>query len=143
MNEEMLHAYLDGELGADDRAIVDRAIAGDAKWAEAYATLRSVDAAIGTLPGVTVEDDGDAMARAAMKPEPRGRLLRLVLPAAAAAAALFLALLPENRQESRESAVFTESEQAQYLYWEADAETYGTGDLTQLESEILAALEPS
>ena len=171
MNEEMLHAYMDGELTAAEVAEVERVLASgadcDAYWVSEYEQLLAVDTSIGELPGLRLNDDATAWARDCVAravsvnsgpveigpmdtgtvPDGAriGRLLRLVGPLVAAAAALVLVVLsgtePETQNAGVSPMVFSIEEQAQYLYWEADADTFGSGDLQSLESEILAALE--
>jgi anti-sigma factor RsiW len=178
MNEEMLHAYMDGELTAAEVAQVERMLAsdapGDAHWAAEYEMLLAVDASVGELPGFSsqgfsssglassglassgssVEDDGRAWAHACIAQSNRsvpvagsagGRLLRMFGPLVAAAAALALIVLSGNEPEATENGVspmvFSVDDQIQYLYWETDSDTFGSGDLHSLENEILAALE--
>jgi len=140
MNEEMLHAYLDGELSAEEAAAVERKLAADATLAAKLEKLRAVDASLDLLPSIEATFDAAAVMR---RRRGAGRVLRLVAPLAAAAA-LVLALLPRAPDdEPTTEAVFTTEEQVQYLYWETDAETYGSGALSELEGDILAELEPS
>ena len=169
MNEEMLHAYMDGELTAAEVAQVERVLASDAPddahWAAEYEMLLAVDASVGDLPGLDssgldVTDEGRAWAHACIARSSEnvpvagsagGRLLRMFGPLVAAAAALALIVLSgngpkvglENGENGVTPLVFSVDDQIQYLYWETDSDTFGSGDLQSLESEILAALEPS
>jgi len=142
MNEELLHAYLDGELAPAEAARVESALASDEALAATYERLRLVHESLDLLPGIETEFDGTAVLRRA-RAHRVGRLVRLWAPAAAAAAALVLLALPRPGEDATAEAVFTTEEQVQYLYWESDAETYGSGDLESLTGEIVAALEPS
>ena len=143
MNESMLHAYLDGELNAEDTKIVEAALASDPHWAAEYEALVAVDDAIGTLPGLEVGAEFDALAKVPAKAPRMGRLVRMVVPLAAAAAALAFVWMPPKVQETAPVDVFSQEEVVQYVYWEADADTYGSGDLQSLEDAIVAELEAS
>lgn len=142
MNEEMLHAYLDGELTPDEIAHVEKELASDATWAAEYERLAAVHGSLDLLPSIETRIDGAEILRRARRRR-TGRILRLCAPLAAAAAALALLLVPRPVEEPTAEAVFSVEEQVQYLYWESDAETYGSGDLNALEDEIVEALEPS
>ena len=51
--------------------------------------------------------------------------------------------MPPKTQETAPADVFSQEEVVQYVYWEADADTYGSGDLQSLEDAIVAELEAS
>jgi anti-sigma factor RsiW len=142
MNEEMLHAYLDGELSPADASLVEQALASDAAWAAEYERLVAVQESLDLLPAIETRLDGAAILRRGRRRR-TGRILRMTAPLAAAAAALALLLVPRPGSGPTAEAVFSVEEQVQYLYWESDAETYGSGDLSVLEDDIVEALEPS
>jgi anti-sigma factor RsiW len=142
MNEEMLHAYLDGELTPDETARLEQAFASDAALAAEYEQLCAVHESLDLLESIETRIEGAEILRRGRRRR-TGRILRIVAPLAAAAAALALLVVPRPGSEPTSEAVFSPEEQVQYLYWESDAETYGSGDLSALEDEIVEALEPS
>ncbi|MHC4409471.1 MAG: anti-sigma factor family protein [Planctomycetota bacterium] len=142
MNDEMLHAYLDGELSPPERAQFEEALAADAVLAAKYEQLCALHESLDLLPSVESSLDAVALLRSERRRR-IGRVFRLAAPLAAAAAALVLVLVPSAPTESTNEAVFSVEEQVRYVYWETDDETFGSGDLNALEGEILAALEPS
>ena len=142
MNDELLHAYLDGELTSSERAEVAQTLAADAGLAAKYEQLCAVHESLDLLPSMESSLDAVFLLRAERRRR-IGRVFRLAAPLAAAAAALVLVLVPSAPTESTNEAVFSVEEQVRYVYWETDDETFGSGDLNALEGEILAALEPS
>ncbi|MHC4940651.1 MAG: zf-HC2 domain-containing protein [Planctomycetota bacterium] len=138
----MLHAYLDDELTPAERAHVEKALATDAALAAQLEQLRAVQESLDLLESMDSSFEGETLLRRERRRRV-GRLLRLAAPLAAAAAALLLVLVPRETPDSTSEAVFSVEEQVRYVYWETDDETYGSGDLNELNGEILAALEPS
>ena len=140
MNRELLYAYLDGELTAEEAARLEARLAADPALAAELATLRGFDTALETLPGHEAPDDFTTRVLAAARPR-RGLMVRLGLPlAAAAAAALALAVfLPGDEPPVVSSDPFSTEEYIDYV-WEADAETYGSLSLNALEGQILEEL---
>lgn len=138
MNIEQLYAYLDGELSPAEAAEVERAAAADPAVALQLDELRALDQALGALPGV--ETDGEFTERVVRAARRRrsGRIVRLLIPLAAAAAIL-VAVVWNGREEAAPAEIFTAEDYADYV-WEADAETYGTLALDDLEDEILKEL---
>ena len=142
MNEEILHAYLDGELPEPERIRFEQELASDAELAARYDQLCALHASLDLLPSMESTLDARALLRSERRRR-AGRILRLAAPLAAAAAALAFVLVPRAAPDSTAEAVFSVEEQVRYVYWETDDETYGSGDLSELEGEILEALEPS
>jgi anti-sigma factor RsiW len=138
MSDDRLHDYFDGELTGEERVRFERALLGDAELRERLRELRELDEALLALPGHAAPADfTDRVVRAARR---RGaRLLRLLLPLAAAAAVV-LAVLVGSRTDGR--ARPAEIEALDYV-WEADVETYTSLALTDMEDLILAELEGS
>ncbi len=142
MNREMLHSYLDGELSREDMAQVEAWLASDRHAARELAQLRTVDEA---LDGWTVSETGDGAAFAdrvcaAVKPA-RGRLLAWAVPLALAAAALIAVSISLRGTSNENGASVLDTDDYMQYVWEADAETYGSLALDDLESQILAELE--
>jgi anti-sigma factor RsiW len=162
MNLEILNAYLDGELAPHERAAVERAMASDPVLADAYARLAALDGLVedafqtacgardgsGAAAAADDADDADAAAArewargiiASERRVRRGRLIAFATAAAGIAAALLLVFLPSVQQQPGDEDLFTVDEEASYVYWETDAETFGTGNLAELEDEILDVL---
>jgi len=169
MNNEQLHAYLDGELLPEEREAIERALAQDSALAEEYTQLVALDAAIENAWGASdligPESSGDAhelgprdlgprdlgprdlgqRIASAERRARRGRLIALTGAAAGIAAGLLLVFLPSGivpmgSSEAAADEYFTVDEQAGYVYWETDGETFGTGDLVDLEDQILDVL---
>ncbi|MCZ6573335.1 MAG: zf-HC2 domain-containing protein [Planctomycetota bacterium] len=138
MNKELLYAYLDGELNPEEAARLEARLAADSTLAEELAALRQVDAALDALPGHEVSDDFTERVAAAARPR-RGILLRLGLPLAAAAALALAVFLPSDEPPVVSSDPFSTEEYIDYV-WEADAETYGSLSLNELEGQILEEL---
>jgi anti-sigma factor RsiW len=145
MNHELLHAYLDGEVTPDERVFVEQALASDSELAAEYARLVEADAVLGTALAPDPADSGLDFAKMAMARANRARRGRLVLLASAAAAAAAAILISVSlgafETPSAEEDYFTVEEQVEYVYWETDGETYGSGDLNDLEDAILDCLE--
>ncbi len=149
MNDHLLHAYLDGEVTAEQHALVERALASDPALAEELARLVAMNEALGdALPDVRMSETEQMseteLARAAIargKLAERGRIFALVSGVAAAAAVIALVMLPRTVGETPEDDWFSADEQMEYVYWETDGDTYGSGDLEELEDEILEILE--
>jgi anti-sigma factor RsiW len=141
MNNEQLYAYLDGELGPEETARVESALASEPALAAELDLLRGVDRALGTLPGHEAPDDlADRVLEEARR-RGRGRLVRLALPLAAAAA-LALALFLPGQHGNGNGLIeeFTPEEHINYV-WESDAETFGSLGLSDLEDQILEGLD--
>jgi len=161
MNHETLHAYFDGELTPLECEQVERALAKDPALAESYSHLLALDSALESA-WVDVVSDGLAsggLASDGMAPPTdsqtrewartivagerrarRGRLIALTTAAAGIAAALLLAFPPAVSPQTGDDGFFTVDEEAGYVYWENDGDTYGTGDLADLEDQILDVL---
>ena len=140
MNIEELHAYLDGELSPEDAARVEAAAESDAALAAELAALRDVDRALDGLPGLDAPADFTDRVVRAVKRRRRGLLLRIALPAAAAAALVLAVILPGKDIGNGDNAIFTTEEHMEYV-WEADSSTFGSGALSELEEAIVAELE--
>ncbi len=136
VDRELLHAYFDRELGPEEAAAVERAVRADPALAEELRRLGEVDAALGTLPGcIPAAASAERVVGASRRKA--GRLLRILLPLAAAAAALFIALLPgEGRRSGRIQPAFDLADHLEYV-WEADADTYGSLALNDSELEAM------
>ncbi|MEM8886322.1 MAG: zf-HC2 domain-containing protein [Planctomycetota bacterium] len=147
MNREDLHAYFDGELNAEETARMERALASDPALAAELATLRATDAALDGLPSASIDGDDAAWAQSVLArdrvPSGGGRLLRLLVPVAAAATIAFFLVPRADNPAPAEAGIFSQEETLEYVYWEADSETYGSGDLGALEDDILAELGDS
>ncbi|MHC4668951.1 MAG: anti-sigma factor family protein [Planctomycetota bacterium] len=135
MNDELLHAYFDGELSAAEADRLEKELAADPALAARMRELRSLDGALDTLPGheapAAFTERVVARVRRGAR---RGRILRLLAPLAAAAAILVAVVLTQVPGGDPEIAV------ADYA-WEVDTETVGSLALEDLEDEILAELE--
>ncbi|MDH3590825.1 MAG: hypothetical protein OER88_03045 [Planctomycetota bacterium] len=140
MNDEMLHAYFDGELNEVDTAKVEHRISVDADAARRYAELKAVHAALDGLEGWAGPAQFTDDVCAAARPR-RGTLLRWALPLAVAAAAVFgLSVLFGGGNGPDSETVIDQQDYIEYV-WEADAETYGSLALDDLEAQILEELE--
>ncbi len=139
IDTESLHAYFDRELSPEEAAAVERAVRADPALAEELRRLGDVDAALGTLPGCIPAAEWTQ--RVASSARTRGgRLLRLLLPLAAAAG-LLLALLPGGGAGKGElQPAFDLADHLEYV-WEADADTYGSLALNDSEFEALILAE--
>jgi len=163
MNPELLHAYFDGALDADQTAEVERALAAEPSLRAQLDTIGDVDGALTMLGEVEVDDaftdrvmrgihvDGaldllpgheatpgfaERVVRATRR---RGLLLRLGVPIAAAAAAVLIAVVA-LRDEPDPSGGPDDVPVAEYR-WEVDTEVFDSLDLHDLEDEILNELE--
>ena len=85
LSEELMAAWLDGELAGEERARVASHLADCDLCRAEVAAVRALLA--------------DEPAEAVPRPPRRGRLLRYLLPVAAAAAAVWLLVVPTARQE--------------------------------------------
>lgn len=139
MGDPTLHDYFDGRLAPEETARFERALEADPELRERLHGLREMDAALGMLPGLAAPADFTArVARAALRR--RGSILRFVLPLAAAAAVVLLAL---SLRPGRSGPMPPPQEAAPEYVWESDVETYGSLALTDLEDQIVKELEGS
>ncbi|MHC4819239.1 MAG: anti-sigma factor family protein [Planctomycetota bacterium] len=137
MNDrELLHAYFDGELSAEEAARFERALATDPTLAARLRELKGLDDALDILPGhAATPAFGDRVLVRARRAR-RGRIVTLLAPLAAAAAVLVAVLLaPESEVNGG-----IDIEIVGYA-WEADADTFGSLSLDDLEAEILEELD--
>jgi anti-sigma factor RsiW len=136
MNDhELLHAYFDGELSAEEAARFERALAADPALAARLQELKGVDDALDVLPGHTASPEFSERVLARARKARRGRIVGLLAPLAAAAAVLLAVLLaPETEVD------IIPTEMVDYA-WEADADTFGSLSLHDLEAEILEELD--
>lgn len=138
MNEhDLLHAYFDGELPAEEAARFERALAADPTLVARLQELKSLDGALDVLPGHTAPPAFDAQVLARARRARRGRIVGLLAPLAAAAAVLLAVLLTP---ETEDNDGLIDTEIVGYA-WEADADTFGSLSLHDLEAEILEALD--
>ncbi|MHC4956918.1 MAG: anti-sigma factor family protein [Planctomycetota bacterium] len=143
MNDERLHAYLDNELAPEERSALEAELSADASLAAELEALRGVDRALDTLSGhmAPAGFTQDVLARVAA---PRGRLLKLVLRVATAAAAILVAVMMTAPGHGPDASTagngFSVDEHLNYV-WESDAETYGSMGLPDLEDQILEGLD--
>ena len=138
-----LHAYLDGELAAEEAARVEGALARDPELAAELEAWRGVDGALGLLEGAPPQAGfTDRVLVALRRAQRRGLMLRLALPLAAAAALTLAVILPGQWRSGDRGAVeeFRANEHLNYL-WESDAETFGSLSIGELEEEILEGLD--
>ena len=140
MNQDQLHAYMDGELGPEAAAGVEAALASDPELAAQLRTLRAIDAALGVLPEASVSAEFTHRVLERVRRRRRQVLLRIGLPLAAAAT-LLLTLYRPREDPAPAPAVFTVSDHLTNYVWEADDETYGSLALDELEQSILDELE--
>ena len=142
MNREELNAYFDGELSAAERARMDTELPARPDLRGQLDALASVDRALETLPPCTPGGDFTDRVVAAVHRRRRGRLVRIVVPFAALAAAVLLgiSIWPGLSQDGLNNGdIFSEEDHLDYV-WEADEETYSGFDLSELEDEILAEI---
>jgi anti-sigma factor RsiW len=136
MSHELLHAYFDGELSGEEAARFERALAADPALAARLQELRSLDDALEVLPvHVAAPTFGDRVLARARRAR-RGRIVTLLAPLAAAAAVLVAVLLAPDTEISGVG----DMEIVDYA-WEADADTFGSFSLQDLEAEILEELD--
>jgi anti-sigma factor RsiW len=140
MNREHLYAYLDGELPPGDRARFEQKLAADASLAAELERVRFADRALDTLPGHDAPADFTRRVLLAARRGRRGRLLRIAVPLAAAAAILVAVLFSQSSTPGERHDVFSTQDHLDYV-WEVDAETYGSMTLEDLEDQILEELE--
>ncbi len=141
MNHEELNAYLDGELSAADKVRMDAELsARPALRAELHA-LAAVNRALEALPPCKPSGDFTDRVVAAAQRKRRGRLMKIVAPFAAMAAAVLLgiSIWSGPSPDLTNGAIFSEEDHLDYV-WEADEETYSGFDLSELEDEILAEI---
>ena len=142
MNTDELNAYLDGELSASEKTRVDAELSERPELRAELDALASVDRALETLPSCTPSGEFTDRVVAAAHRRRRGRLVTIVAPFAALAAAVLLGIFlwPETPRNGSNSAdIFSEEDHLDYV-WEADEETYSGFDLSELEDEILAEI---
>ena len=136
-----LHAYLDGELSAEEAARVEGVLASDPALAAELEALRGLDRALDLLEGRRPPVGfTERVAAAARRGRRRSMLVRLALPLAAAAALMFAVILPERSGNRGGAEDFGSDEQINYV-WESDAETFGSLSIGELEDEILEGLD--
>ena len=141
MNTEDLHAYLDGELDAAERVRIELALESDPTLRAELASLRAVQSALDAWPGIEASDGFTDRVVSASRHRPRGLLVRIGIPVAAAALLLlgvFLGRATSPVSDSQE--LFSDGEHLQYV-WEADEETFGSLSLDDLEDVILEELD--
>lgn len=94
VDSEALVGWMDGELDADQAAQVAGRVQADPAWRTAHDELRRLDAALDELPVPTLRRGLTAdILRQARRQQFMGRVIRIVAPAAAAAAVLLAAFL--------------------------------------------------
>lgn len=147
VHDEILNAYLDGELSPEERVRVEGALRGDEALRERLHRIEAADRALGALPSATADAEFTSRVVAAARREAlaatRGRKLRFLwaLPLAAAAA-LFASLFWPRDGAAPAGAPFSTDDYRDYV-WEADAETYGALDPKTLQDEVLDELTRS
>jgi anti-sigma factor RsiW len=110
--DELLSAYVDGELTDAERAKVEERLASDPAARELVAEMRALSGTLRALPKMTLTEDVRAAVLGQVRDKrvttlPTARispLRRLIWPALAIAAALVLMFTQEDRQENREVA---------------------------------------
>ncbi|MBI3837959.1 MAG: zf-HC2 domain-containing protein [Planctomycetia bacterium] len=131
IREELLSAYLDGELSAEDRARVEKFLASSAEWRQLLDELRSVRSSMQSLARHKLPEDlcpavlrraeragigGPQQPAAAGKITPgtvvrswwsRGGRRRMLWPVAAIAAALLIAFLDTDRKPAEKQVAQT------------------------------------
>jgi anti-sigma factor RsiW len=135
--EQLLHAYLDGELSAEEAARFERTLAADPALAARLQELRNLDDALGAWPGHVAAPEFSKQVLARARRARRGRIVGLLAPLASAAAVLLAVLLAQAPQAGP---VDTEIVAFDYA-WEADVDTFGSLSLHDLEEEILEELD--
>ena len=140
MNPELLHTYLDGELTPEEAARIENELAADPRLARELEALRAVDEALESLPAREAPPDLAERVLERARKLRRGRILRIALPLAAAAAAVLIAVLPFGGDPGPPAEIFTAQDYLDYT-WEADSETFGSLALTDVEDLILEELE--
>jgi len=135
-DQELLHAYFDGELSDDEAVRFERALAADPALAARLQELRFLDDALDVLPGHDAAAEFREQVLARTRRARRGRIVGLLAPLAAAAAVLLAVLLTQAPPVGND----TEAVAFDYA-WEADADTFGSLSLHDLEDEILEELD--
>ncbi|MHC4972899.1 MAG: anti-sigma factor family protein [Planctomycetota bacterium] len=135
-DRELLHAYFDGELSAEEAARFERALATDPTLAARLQELKGLDDALDVLPGHTATPAFTDRVLVRARRARRGRIVGLMAPLAAAAAVLLAVLLAPATEVSGP----IDTEIVGYA-WEADGETFGSLSLQDLEAEILEELD--
>lgn len=92
INEDLLHAFIDGELDHDEAARVAQAVAGDAALSERVAGFQADKGAIAQLYGPLIEHPLPAEWIANIERQTRVRRLPRLAPWASIAAALVIAI---------------------------------------------------
>ena len=142
MNREELNAYLDGELSAAEKVRMDAELSARPELRSELDALASVNRALETLPPCAPSGDFTNRVVAAAHRGRRGRILKIVAPFAALAAAVLLgiSIWPGTPPAGLVNGdIFSEEDHLDYV-WEADEETYSGFDLSELEDEILAEI---
>lgn len=120
-SEDLLSAYLDGELGADDRALVAGRLEESVEWRAVLMELRETRELLGGLPmreappgfidGLLQSDDA-APVQLEAKRRRRTRIAGWVAGAAAAAAIVAVVLVPSPTRVKPAVATFVNSHAA-------------------------------
>jgi anti-sigma factor RsiW len=132
-----MHAYLDGELSAEETARFERTLDADPALAAHLQELKNLDDALGAWPGHEAAPGFRERVVARARRARRGRIVGLLAPLASAAAVLVAVLLA---QPPKADPVDTEIVAFDYA-WEADVDTFGSLALHDLEEEILEELD--
>jgi anti-sigma factor RsiW len=111
-DDELLSAYVDGELTDAERAVVEERLQNDPAARELVAEIRSLAGTLRSLPKLRVAEDVRSAVLAQVRDKPkvelaeyrRGPLRRLMWPAIAIAAALLLMFTQDDRIENRDVA---------------------------------------
>ena len=72
VSDEMLMAYVDGELGPEERGMVERALAGSPTLREEVERQRMLRSSLGAFYAPVVEEEVPERLRAMLAPEPKG-----------------------------------------------------------------------
>ncbi len=111
-DDELLSAYVDGELTEAERAVVEERLRNDPAARELVAVMRSLAGTLRSLPKLRVAEDVRSAVLAQVRDKPkvelaeyrRGPLRRLMWPAIAIAAALLLMFTQDDRVKNRDVA---------------------------------------
>ena len=128
-------------LAPYDVARVEAELARDPSLAAELDILRGVDGALSTLDGHDAPADFvERVLATARRDRKRGLMVRIGLPLAAAAALALVVFLPRSDRNGPGPDRTVDDEQFTYV-WEADAETFGSLSLGELEDDILEGLD--